>query len=113
MHFQVIFINGVLHFIDHRHGNQRRVAVPTHLRERLLRETHGGIYMVDTLYNALLKHWWWKGMYTDILLLCKRCPDCAVVTGGGRQHKPPLQPIPVERPFQKIGVDVMDLPCSY
>jgi hypothetical protein len=46
-------------------------------------------------------------MHTDILSFC---PDCAVVTGGGRQHKPPLQPIPVERPFQKIGFDIMDLP---
>jgi hypothetical protein len=51
-------------------------------------------------------------MYTDILSFCKRCPDCAVVTGGGRQHKPPLQPIPVERPFQKIGLDIMYLPCT-
>ena len=51
-------------------------------------------------------------MYTDILLFCKRCPDCAVVTGRGRQNKPPLQPIPVEQPFQKIGVDIMDLPCT-
>ena len=34
------------------------------------------------------------------------------MTGGGRQHKPPLQPIPVERPFQKIGVDIMDLPYT-
>ena len=45
-----------------------------------------------------------------------RCPfilqDCAVVTGGGYQHKPALRPIPVERPFQKIGVDIMDLPCT-
>ena len=24
--------------------------------------------------------------------------------------KPPLQPIPVQRPFQIIGVDIMDLP---
>ena len=30
---QFSLINGVLHFIDHRHGNQKRVAVPTHLRE--------------------------------------------------------------------------------
>ena len=35
-------------------------------------------------------------MYADVLSFCKRCADCAVVTGGGRQHKPPLRPIPVE-----------------
>ena len=51
-------------------------------------------------------------MYSDILSFCKKCPDCAVVTGGGRLHRPPLKPIPVERPFQKIGVDIMDLPYT-
>ena len=51
-------------------------------------------------------------MYVDVLSFCKRCPDCAVVTCGGRQHRPPLRPIPVDRPFQKIGVDIMDLPCT-
>ena len=43
---------------------------------------------------------------------CKRCPECAIVSGAGRQHRPPLKPIPVQRPFQKIGVDIMDLPCT-
>ena len=51
-------------------------------------------------------------MYTDALAFCKQCPQCAMVTGAGRQHRPPLKPIPVERSFQKIGVDIMDLPCT-
>ena len=113
---QFSIVNRVLHFIDHRHDHQRRVAVPSHLRERLLREilggTHGGHFSSRKLYNTLLKHWWWKGMCADVLSFCKRCPDCAVVTGGGYQHKPPLRQIPVERPFQEIGVDRMDLPCT-
>ena len=47
-----------------------------------------------------------------VLAYCKGCPQCATVSGGGRQHRPPLKPIPIKRPFQKIGVDVMDLPCT-
>lgn len=43
------------------------------------------------------------------LYLCKRCPECAVVTGAGHS---PLKPIPVQRPFQKLGLDIMDLPCT-
>ena len=50
-------------------------------------------------------------MYNDVLSYCKRCPECATVTGSSRQHWPPLKPIPIQRPFQKIGVDIMDLPC--
>ncbi len=49
-------------------------------------------------------------MYTDTQQHCRNCPQCTVVTGAGRQAKPPLQPIPVERVFQIVGVDVMDLP---
>ena len=51
-------------------------------------------------------------MFSAVVTFCKKCPDCAIVTGGGRQHRPLLRPIPVQRPFQKIGVDIMDLPCT-
>ena len=113
---QFSIIDGILYFIDHRHDYQRRVAVPRHLRENLLQETHGGVYAghfsAPKLYKLLLRHWWWHGMYADVLAFCKKCPECAVVTGAGRQHRPPLRPIPIQRPFQKIGVDIMDLPCT-
>ena len=49
-------------------------------------------------------------MFTDTLKHCKGCPQCCIVAGGGRPGKPPLQPIPVSRPFQILGIDVMDLP---
>ena len=50
-------------------------------------------------------------MYKDAMAFCKRCPECAVVTGAGPQHRPPLKPIRVQRPFQVLGLDIMDLPC--
>ena len=34
------------------------------------------------------------------------------VNPSGRINKPPLQPIPVSRPFQILRVDIMDLPCT-
>lgn len=37
---------------------------------------------------------------------------CAVVTGGGRVKKPPSHPIPVSRPLQLLGTDVVDLPLT-
>ena len=85
-------VDGTLFFIDHRHDSRKRVAVPSHLREQLLRENHKGTYSGHfsglKLYSTLVKHWWWKGMYTDALAFCRRCPECAIVTGGGRQHRP-------------------------
>ena len=48
-------------------------------------------------------------MHHDTVKFMAGCPQCAVVTGGSRQHRPPLHPIPVSRPFQIIGVDIMEL----
>ena len=80
----------------------------------MLEETHsghlGGHFSGNRLYNTLVRHWWWEGMYADAQKYSKSCPECAIVTGGGRCHKPPLHPIPVQRPFQIMGVDVMELP---
>ena len=39
-------------------------------------------------------------------------PQCAIVEGTGRRQKPLLQPIVTERPFQIIGVDIMELPVT-
>ena len=109
-------VDGILFYIDARHGNRKRVAVPSHLREQLLvqshREVYSGHFSGNRLYNTLVRHWWWPGMYADAMALCKKCPECAVVTGAGRQRRPPLQPIPVQRPFQIIGLDIMDLLCT-
>jgi len=42
---------------------------------------------------------------------CYNCPQCFFcVSGSGRHVKSPLHPIPVNRPFQVLGVDIMDLP---
>lgn len=72
----------------------------------------GGHFAAKKMYAALARHWWWDGMYRDTAQFTARCPQCAVVTGGSRQHRPPLHPIPVSRPFQIIGVDIMELPTT-
>ena len=69
-----------------------------------------GHFATNRLYNALARTWWWEGMFRDVDRHCKSCPQCAVVTGAGRPGRPPLKPIPVSRPFQILGVDIMDLP---
>ena len=51
-------------------------------------------------------------MYSDSLKFVQSCPECLIVRGSGRKERPPLHPIHVSRPFQIIGVDVMDLPVT-
>ena len=49
-------------------------------------------------------------MYQDIYVYVKNYPECMVVIGGGKVQQPPLCPIPVTRPFQILGMDIMALP---
>jgi len=48
-------------------------------------------------------------MYTDAVNFCSKCALCCIVNGTGNKKKPPLCPIPVKRPFQIIGIDIMEL----
>lgn len=61
-------------------------------------------------YSALAYRWWWEGMYADAVRYADNCPECTIVMGAGRHDKPPLHPIPVSRPFQILGVNLMELP---
>ena len=51
-------------------------------------------------------------MYRDITNYTRGCAQCAIVTGLGRRQLPPMQPIPVDHPFQIIGIDIMELPLT-
>ena len=108
--------DGILFYIDPKREHRLRVVVPSHLREQILMEHHagltGGHFAAKKMYGALTRHWWWDGMHHDTVKFASNCPQCAVVTGGSRQHRPPLHPIPVSRPFQIIGVDIMELPTT-
>ena len=48
-------------------------------------------------------------MYKDNYY-CKDCPQYAIVSDTGRKSNPPLKPIPFEKVFQIVGVDIMELP---
>ena len=83
---QFTVMDGILYYINERHNNRKRVAVPFHLQEQLLRENnhciHSGHFFGNRLYNTLLRHWWWPKMYVDAMALYKKCPECAIVTGA-------------------------------
>lgn len=82
-----------------------------------MHESHSGAYSGhfagSKLYNTISRWWWWTGMYVDrcTISYCIRCPDCVTVTGASHQHRPPLRPISIQRPFKKIDVHIMDLSC--
>jgi hypothetical protein len=45
-------------------------------------------------------------MHSDIVQFALNCPEYTIVSGGGPAVYPLLHPIPVQRPFQIVGVDL-------
>ena len=109
-------LHGILYFVDSKNKNRKRCVVPVQLRKQLMADNHSGPmaghFSADKLYRTMAIYWWWQGMYADIVNYCTSCPQCAIVNSSGKVNRPPLHPIPVSRPFQIIGVDVMDLPLT-
>ena len=108
-------LDGVLYFVDPKNSKER-VVVPSHLKEDVILSVHGGPFFGhfsgNRVFKILARSWWWEGMFTDCHNHCKGCPQCCIVRGGEKPSKPPLQPIPVSRPFQILGIDIMDLPLT-
>ncbi|KAL5515979.1 hypothetical protein EMCRGX_G001235 [Ephydatia muelleri] len=109
-------VDDILYFVDQKKDGGRRVVLPKQLQRKVMEECHGGKFgghfSGARLYNQLSRHWWWENMHADIVTFCKSCPECATATGGCRPSKPHLSPIPVQRPFQIIGLDLMELPVT-
>ena len=51
-------------------------------------------------------------MYSEVYRFCKGCLTCAAYRGGGRRTRAPLKSIPVGGPFERVGVDLMELPLT-
>ena len=51
-------------------------------------------------------------MYKDLMEYARRCPQCTIVERKEQKKIPPLMPIPVDHPFQIMGVDIMELPLT-
>ena len=109
-------VDDIVYFLDSKKGSIKRCVVPFHMRETIMEENHGGQmaghFSGEKLYKLLRRHWWWPRMYTDVVEHCRSCPECAIVNSSGQVNMPPLHPIPVQRVFQIVGVDVMDLPIT-
>ena len=92
-----------------------RVIPPTPLRSRIFQEAHGGRFgalLSDVkVYSELRQHFWWNGMRADISRWSRACLVCATHSTR-RKVQPPLIPIPVSGPFDRVGIDVIQFPWS-
>ena len=109
-------VDGILYYIGHGKDVSLRAVVPSSLKQSLIDEYHSGVmaghFSGPRVYQEMSRKWWWNQMHQDILSSVKNCPQCATVTGAGRKQLQPLQSIPVNHPFQIVGVDIMELPLT-
>ena len=106
--------DSILCYAGPKSENMPRAVVPSSLQQQVMAEYHNGNlaghYSGSHLYKSPKSKWWWKYMYRDTMNYAKNCPQCVIVQGAGRKQKALLHPIPTERPFQIVRVDVMELP---
>ena len=110
---QYTVVEGVLYHLAS--DKTLRVVVPDSDRMKLVQQSHGGSFgghLGDAkVYGMLSRHYWWPRMRKDIAQWCKSCLPCAT-RQAGRAVKPLLTPIPVGGPFDRVGVDVVQLPVT-
>ena len=107
-------LDNVLHHENPSFPGRVCPVVPKELRNKLMEETHGGIFAghfaEKKVYDRLRRYVWWPGMRADIRRHCRGCLVCATRKGSRRTYKPPLTPIPVGGPFHRVAVDILQLP---
>ena len=86
-----------------------------HFAGGLYQEAHAGkfgAHLSDTkVHGELQRHYWWNSMRRDITSWTRACLVCAT-RSLGRAVRPPLSPIPVSGPFDRVGVDIIQFPCT-
>lgn len=107
-------IEGLLYHLEP--DKTLRVVLPKSDRKRVFDEAHagpfGGHLRDAKVHGQLAKHYWWPRMRGDIIRWCRACLVCAS-RRVGNAITPPLTPIPVSGPFDRVGVDVIQFPKSY
>ena len=111
-----VLVDKVLYRLDNKRKDRLRLCVPQPMHEELLTEAHAGKFAghfsPKGVYETLARRYWWDGMYHDVHQFCRSCLTCAAYRGTGRKIKPTLAPIAVGGPFEKLGVDILEMPLT-
>jgi hypothetical protein len=113
-HSQYVVQDDILYYVAKY--KSLRIIPPMTDRETLFREVHSGSFGAHLreakIHGELAKHYWWPRMRVDIRKWCQACLTCAS-RGVSRATRPPLTPIPVAGPFDRVGVDVIQFPRTH
>ena len=110
---QYVVSEGILYHLGR--DKTLHLVPPTMDRKKLYLEAHGGrfgAHLGDVkVHEMLARHYWWPKMRNDITSWTRSCLTCAT-RRVSQAVKPLLSPIPVSGPFDRVGVDVVQLPMS-
>jgi len=91
-------------------------VVPEGLRNSILKLHHdslGNVHCGRNMMNRVIRDkYWWSTRSADIALYIKSCDSCAERKKHGQVTMPLQELPPVSEPFQKVGMDITELPPS-
>ncbi len=86
---------------------------PRVLQKAILDRNHNapiaGHQGVEKTFHKVHQEGYWVGMFRDVVQHCENC----VVCQKARSTKPPLQNIPIGKPWEMIAMDILEVPMSY
>ena len=90
-------VDGVLFFVSPTAPTLMRLAVPSCLKQTLMKEHHNGRFAGHfaerKVYSTMSKRYWWKGMRSDVSKFCRSCLVCAsreALVARSAHHYSPL-----------------------
>uniref|UniRef100_A0A7I4YKX2 RNA-directed DNA polymerase n=1 Tax=Haemonchus contortus TaxID=6289 RepID=A0A7I4YKX2_HAECO len=96
----------------YREDGRAVFVVPRPYRYEIFHEAHSGLFAghfsAKKLVGRLSKEVYWPGMVQDIHRWTKECQKC-FVHNSNQTLVPPLKPIVTSRPYETVGIDVLEL----
>ena len=65
--------------------------------------------IVTKLIYTLTQQYWWEGMFSDVVKWCCSCLICTAYQSFGHRKTSLLKTISVGFPFEREGVDILDI----
>ena len=87
-----------------------QVVVPKKYRLSIMTMAHdkSGHLGIEKSKDRILAHFYWPGVFKDVMQHCRSCDVCQKLNKGKQSLKVPLLPMPViDVPFKRIGIDIV------
>ncbi len=93
-----------------------QIAIPGKLKTEILHECHdsvfGGHHGFQKTLNKVQMRFYWPQMRKEIEQYCTNCILCNNKKGPWKKSRAPLNPIPITGAFDRVAIDVLQLPTS-